>query len=188
VTDTFVVVEEDDHCLRRVDRDGVTVGDVFGRCGSAGIFPGFLNGPTHVVVSPASGAVYVADTGNHRVLRVEGDDATLVLGDGSVSSAGEGAPARLFPVNAPRQLALDGFGNLFVASTAAVRLVANVDGDVDADGDGRVFTVFGGGARAAFPESDTFCLGALTVDADDRVFAADACQGFMVELIAAVAP
>jgi DNA-binding beta-propeller fold protein YncE len=182
-TDTFVVVEEDNHCLQRVDRDGAIVGDVYGNCGTAGIFPGFLSGPTQAVVSPDSGAIYVADTGNNRVLRVENGAATLVIGDGSVSSAGEGEPARLFPVNAPRQLALDDFGNLYIASTTTVRLVANTDGDADADGDDRVFTIFGSGARDRFPESDTFCLNALTVDGDGRVFAADACQGFLVELL-----
>jgi DNA-binding beta-propeller fold protein YncE len=182
-SDTFVVADEADHCVRRVARDGgVLEPPVFGRCGGPGSFPGFLNSPTHVVVSPASGAVYVADTGNHRVLRVQGDEADVVVGDGSVSSAGEGGPARLFPVHAPRQLALDDFGNLYVASTTTVRLIANVDGDGDADGDDRVATVFGGGERRAFPESDTFCLGALTIDGEGDVYAADACQGYLVKL------
>ncbi len=182
-TDSFVVADELDHCVRRLDRSGVVVGEVAGRCGNAGVFQGFLKDPTHVVVSTTSGAVYVADTGNHRVLRIDDNGgATTVIGDGSVSSAGEGSPARLFPVNAPRQLALDDSGNLYVASTTTVRLVANVDGDADADADDRVFTIFGGGARDAFPESDTFCLGSLTLDEDGTVFAADACQGFMVQL------
>ncbi len=180
--DDFVVVDETDHCLKRIDRDGVVVNVVFGRCGTAGVFPGFLNEPTHGVLSPLTGAVYVADTGNHRVLRVQHGIASLVIGDGSVSSAGEGSPARLFPVNAPRQLALDRFGNLYVASTTSLRLVENIDGDDDADGDDRVTTIFGGGARDTFPESDTFCLHTVVVDDDDRVFAADACQGFLVKL------
>jgi cysteine-rich repeat protein len=182
-TDTFVVADEADHCVKRVGRDGVTLETIFGRCGGPGLFPGFLNAPAHVVVWPDTGAVYVADTGNDRVLRVQGGAASVVIGDGSVSSAGEGAPARLFPVNAPGQLAFDAFGNLYVASTTTLRLVANVDGDDDVDGDDRVFTIFGGGARDAFPESDTFCLKTVVVNEDGRVFAADACQGFMVELI-----
>jgi cysteine-rich repeat protein len=187
--DGFVVVDERDHCVKRVGRDGAVVDVVVGRCGTAGLFPGFLNQPTHAVASQASGAIYVADTGNHRVLRVDGaGGASLVLGDGSVSSAGEGSPARLFPVNAPRQLALDRFGNLYVASTTALRLVANVDGDDDADGDDRVTTVFGGGTRETFPESVTFCLDAIVVTDVDRVFAADACQGFMVELVPTFTP
>jgi cysteine-rich repeat protein len=189
-SDSFMIADADAHCIRRVTLtrqapDSATAEDVFGQCGVAGAFPGFLNQPTHALVSPTSGALYIADTGNHRVLRVDFPDAvTVVLGDGSVSSAGEGSPARLFPVNAPRQLAFDDFGNLYVASTTTVRLVANGDGDVDADGDDRVSTIFGGGARSTFPESDAFCLRALTVDHQtNRVFVADACQGFVVELV-----
>ena len=181
-SDNFVVVDQRDHCVQRVGRDGAVLETLAGRCGTAGLFPGFLNDPTHVALSPTSAAVYVADTGNHRVLRVDGGVARLVIGDGSVSSAGEGGPARLFPVDAPRQLACDEFGNLYVASTTTLRLVANVDGDADADGDDRVFTIFGGGARDAFPESDTFCLNTVAVSDDGRVHAADACQGYLVTL------
>lgn len=181
IDDSFVIAEEDNHCVRRVDRDGVVQATVAGVCGTRGSFRGFLNRPDHVAVSPTSGALYVADTDNHRVLRIVDDAVDIVIGDGSVSSAGEGSPARLFPVDAPRQLAIDEHGNLFVTSTTTVRLVANVDGDDDADGDDRVFTIFGGGDRTVFPENSTLCMSALAV-ADGHVFAADACQGFVVEL------
>ncbi len=180
-SDTFLIVDAADHCVRRVGRDGRVSDDILGVCGTPGIFAGFLNEPTHVVISPRTGALYVADTGNHRVLRVIDGSAEVVVGDGSVSSAGEGSPARLFPVNAPRQLALDFWGNLYVASTTTVRFVANVDGDDEADGDDQVATIFGGGARAAFPESDAMCVGALALH-DGDVFVADACQGFLVKI------
>jgi len=186
VTDSFLVADLDDHCIRRLNRDGAVLEAAFGQCGSPGRFPGFLSGPTHIVVSPTTSAFYISDTGNHRVLRVQDGQASLVIGDGSVSSAGEGAPARLFPVNAPRQLAMDEFGNLFVASTTTLRLVANVDGDADADGDDRVFTIFGGGDRLSFPESDTFCLNTAAIGEDGAVYAADACQGYMVKVTAVV--
>ena len=69
-------------------------------------------------------------------------------------------------MNAPRQLALDRFGNLYVASSTTVRLVENVDGDADADGDDRVVTLYGGGDRARFPENASSCLQSLAL-ADD---------------------
>lgn len=107
----------------------------------------------------------------------------VVVGDGSVSSAGEGRPARLFPVNAPRGLGVDRFGNLWVTSTTTVRLIANIDGDDDADGDDLVLTPYGAGDRVDFPEADSFCLEALAV-VDDGIYVADACQGFLVRLTA----
>ncbi len=181
-SDALIVADELGHCVRRVGRDGAVQDTIFGVCGTPGFLPGFLNRPTHVVVSPMTGAVYVADTGNHRVLRVEDGVASVVVGDRSISSAGEGAPARLFPVHAPRQLAMDDFGNLFVSSVTTVRLVANVDDDDDADGDDRVSTIFGGGDRLTFPESDTFCLNTLAMADDGDLYAADACQGYLVKI------
>lgn len=182
-SDTFIVVDEADHCVRRMARGGALLDDtVSGRCGRRGSFPGFLNSPTHVAISPTTGALYVADTENHRVVRVDDNDAVVVLGDGSVSSAGEGEPARLFPVHAPRQLAVDAFGNLFVTSTTTVRLIANIDDDEDADADDRVLTIFGGGDRTTFPESVSLCLSALTLDDAGQVVVTDACQGLVVAL------
>jgi cysteine-rich repeat protein len=189
--DSVVVADEGDHCVVRVDASkaaGVTalVSDVAGAgvCGSIGSFAGFFNHPRHVVVSAASAALYVSDTGNNRVVRVDASGAfSVVLGDGSVSSAGEGSPAKLFPVDAPGQLALDPDGNLFITSRTTVRLVAKRDADVDATGDGAVFTIFGGGARSTFPESASSCLeGLVVVDGGSRVRVADRCQGFLVEL------
>ena len=74
------------------------------------------------------------------------------------------------------------FGNLFVSSLFTVRMVANVDGDDDADGDDRVSTIFGGGDRLTFPESDTFCLNTLAMADDGSLYAADACQGYLVKI------
>jgi hypothetical protein len=85
-------------------------------------------------------------------------------------------------VAGPGQLAVDGHGNLYVTSTTTVRLVANVDGDADADGDDRVITIFGGGDRFAFPESSALCLAGLALSAAGHVQISDSCQGFLVEL------
>jgi len=180
-TGGFLVADAGAHCVVALDADFAVVDTIAGACGQPGNVSGFLNAPASAIRSP-SGAVYVADTGNHRVLRVDDAGLTTVIGDGSPSSAGAGQPARQFPVRSPRQLALDEHGNLFVTSTTTVRLIANVDGDVDADGDDLVSTIFGGGERATFPESDALCVNALTLDGRGGVFVADACQGFLVRL------
>jgi DNA-binding beta-propeller fold protein YncE len=185
-TQSFVVVDEDAACVRRVGRDGSVQATLLGRCGATGSFAGFLDGPSQVAVSPTTGAVYVSDTNNNRVLRVRGGELSVVLGDGSVSSAGTGRPARRFPVNAPRQLAVDVHGNLFVRSTTSVRLIANVDGDADADGDDEVSTIYAGDDRKNFPESDSLCLQALAL-VGDAAYVADACQGFVVRVKPSVA-
>ena len=70
-----------------------------------------------------------------------------------------------------------------------MRLVANVDGDADADGDDAVSTVYGLTGRDDFPQRDSRCLAGLVLDEDsDRLFVADACGGFLVALDLVDAP
>jgi DNA-binding beta-propeller fold protein YncE len=183
--DHIAVTDRAEHCVRRLRADTLALVDVlFGTCGSAGAFAGLVRDPGALVVDAEDGTVYLADTGNHRVLRRDpGGEVDVVIGDGSPSSAGQGSPARDFPLQSPGQLALDASGNLFIASTTTVRLVANVDGDANADGDDFVSTIYGRDNRDAFPQRDSRCLAGLVLDeAADRLIVADACGGFLVAL------
>ena len=70
------------------------------------------------VCSDAGGTVYIADSGNHRVLRLPSSGALQTFaGNGSKGSAGDGGPARLAQLNAPSACASDTAGNLYVADT-----------------------------------------------------------------------
>ena len=130
------------------------------------------------------GELYISDTGNNRVRRV-GPDGLIqtTLGDGSPASSGTGGPARNLPVDAPRELAVDPYSNLFVTSRNTVRLVAAGDNCI-ADGSDQVSTVYGAAPRDEFPTSLTRCLSGIAVHpADDsRVYVSDACLGFLIEL------
>ncbi len=64
----LIVADTANHCLREVRDDGSIAG-FFGQCGLAGSFDDNLSSP-HGLAQGASGAVYVADTGNNRVLRI----------------------------------------------------------------------------------------------------------------------
>jgi hypothetical protein len=180
--DRFLVVDEGDACVRAVDVDlGIAADAVAGVCGQAADAPGFLDAPRAAVA--AGGDIFVSDTANHRVLRFTSPDVgVVVIGDGSNSVAGAGAPARDFAVAAPEQLAFDTFGNLYITSTSVVRLVTDVlDNDNDND---TVFTIFGRD-RSDYPASEAFCLRGLNpigVGVDSGVVVADACQGFVVRL------
>jgi hypothetical protein len=165
---TFAVVDADDHCVRRLSRDLANEGVLFGTCdpAAAGTGERALREPTHLAFS-AAGVLFVADTGNHRVVRIEesGADAIarVVVGNGEGASAGEGAPAALQAVRAPRQIVFDPWHNLYVASTTSVRVVVNGDGDDDGpDGDDPVFTTYGADRRR-YPESDANCVEAVAL-------------------------
>jgi uncharacterized protein (TIGR03437 family) len=70
--------------------------------------------------------VYIADSGNHRVLRLPpGGVLQTAAGNGSKGSAGDEGMARLAQLNAPSACVTDSTGNLFIADTGnhAIRKV-----------------------------------------------------------------
>ncbi|MEZ4364920.1 MAG: hypothetical protein R2939_01370 [Kofleriaceae bacterium] len=131
----------------------------------------------------ADGDLFIADTSNHRIRRVAAGAGTIttVLGDGVAASSGQGAPAMTFPVDSPRGLACDPFGNLVVTSRTAVRLVV-ADGDGVVDGSGAVQTIYGAPPRTAYPESVTTCLTGVAVIDAETVQVTDSCTGVLAEL------
>ncbi len=78
--------------------------------------------PESFVIAP-DGAIYVADTGNHRIRVVSpaGIVSTLA-GTGEPGFSGDGGPAVKASVSAPKALLLDGAGNLYFADSANFRI------------------------------------------------------------------
>ena len=74
-----------------------------------------LANPSGLVVD-AAGRVYIADTGNHRVRRVDPDGTiNTVAGTGDRGYSGDGGPATEAELSRPRALALDSEGNVYIA-------------------------------------------------------------------------
>jgi sugar lactone lactonase YvrE len=194
--DALYVADGGNHCVRALDLTAQTVATLAGTCRAFGHGEGVaardagLFAPRAITGSP-NGDLFIADSGNQRVVRVargDGSDVvTTVLGDGTVSSSGEGAPSRIFPVANPLALATNARGDLFLTSSTVVRLLpANNAGVVDGAGD--VLTIYGRAPRDTFPEERTQCLSGLAVPDDSHVRVVDACAGFLVELTRTVAP
>lgn len=104
-----------------------------------------LNLP-HGLAVDASGNLYIADTGNNRICKLEpGGSLTTVAGSptgnlgGPGALAGDGGPAVQARLNSPLGLAFDANGNLYIADTAN-----NVVRKVTA-GDGQINTIAGDG-------------------------------------------
>ncbi|MFY9609632.1 MAG: RHS repeat-associated core domain-containing protein [Blastocatellia bacterium] len=139
--DSVYVADAGNNRIRRVAPDGAVTtlaGD-----GTAGFADGpgasaRFDNPQAVAVDSA-GMIYVADTGNNRIRRiaVDGTVATLAGDSASGLQDGAGGQARF---NAPRGLAVDDQGNLYVADTgnSAVRAVAPSGNVSTVAGDGTI--------------------------------------------------
>lgn len=101
-----------------------------------------LNAPSDVAID-AAGNLYIADTANQRIRRVDPDGRiTTVAGNGTAAFAGDGGLATEASLNQPTAVAVSPDGTLYVADTGnhAVRRIGR---------DGRVSTLAGDG-RAGF--------------------------------------
>ena len=75
-----------------------------------------LNFPTAVVVD-REGNLYIADTMNHRVRRVDAETGIMstVAGTGQARFSGDGGPANQAALNEPAALVIDDEGRLYIA-------------------------------------------------------------------------
>ena len=113
--------------IRKVDAAGIittVAGDgSFGYGGDGGAaVAAQLQSPWGVAVDGA-GNLYIADTGNSRIRKVDAAGViTTVAGDGTHGYGGDGGPGTLAQLNRPLDVAVDGAGNLYIVDTYNYRL------------------------------------------------------------------
>jgi uncharacterized protein (TIGR03437 family) len=121
----------------------------------------------------AAGDLYIADTGNHLIRKVTAAGiVSTVAGTGSPGGEGDEGPATAAALSAPRGVAVDGSGNVFIADTgnSRIRMVTS---------DGVIHNIAGSGA-AGFAGDGGAALSAqlnapagLLVDGSGDVYIAD---------------
>lgn len=109
-----------------------------------------FNGPDGIAAD-REGNVYVSDSYNHRIRRIDPDGRiTTIAGTGDRGYGGDGGPATAATLNYPGALAVDNAGNLFVADTLNQR-VRRIDRS------GIIQTVVGNGSFG-YPRNGEFAL------------------------------
>ncbi|MEW6684379.1 MAG: fibronectin type III domain-containing protein [Nitrospirota bacterium] len=149
------VSDRGNHRLRRIDAVTGRIATVVGT-GAAGLggdggpaSAAVLNGPSGLAVD-AAGALYVADTNNHRIRKVAGGVISTVAGGGT-AGLGDGGAATAAQLAAPQGVSVEASGTLYIADTNnhRVRRVAGGVISTVAGSGSAGFSGDGGAATAA---------------------------------------
>lgn len=170
---SYLIADTGNHRVRKVSTDGLIT-----TVAGSGVDGGFagddgkaaeaeLNSPSAVSVIPTGGDILIADTGNHRIRRVNSFDTTIttVVGESTQGFDGDGGRANRAKLRSPRGVhALSGGGYLIADSgNNRIRRV---------DVNGFISTVAGAGT-AGFGGDGGLATAALLND-PEGVFARDA--------------
>jgi len=175
--DEFYLADYDQNRVRKVTRSGqistVTGNGKGGFSGEKGpANRAQVDQPEGVAVDRA-GNLFIADTGNYCIRRV--DKAGListVVGTGTDGFLGDGGPATRAQISGPRQIVIDGAGNLFFADNGNSRIRK-------VDTSGRITTIVGAGGEGFSGDGGPASRAKLNlpsgvaVDTDGNVYIAD---------------
>ena len=123
------ITSVDDHCIYEGTVDGgklarIAGNGLIGYSGDGGrALEATFNWP-HEVRADSNGNLFVADTRNHVIRKIDGASGTVttLAGDGTEGFAGDGRKGRDVKFRQPHSVVLDGQGGLLVADTVNHRL------------------------------------------------------------------
>jgi uncharacterized protein (TIGR03437 family) len=132
-----------------------------------------LNGPRGLAVDLA-GNLYIADTANHRIRKLDTHGLlTTVAGNGIAGFSGDGGPAISAELNAPRGVAVDSAGNLYIADYLNSRIREVVNGKIRTIAGG-VSPTFGYGGDGGLGTNALLNFpSAVAVDSSGNVYIGD---------------
>lgn len=119
------ILEREGHSLRRVDAATGIIATIAGTGAKGDSGDGgpatkaTFNGPKELCVAPDGSAVYVVDTENHKIRRVDLKSGLIATaaGDGTRGPAGDGGPATAAQLDRPHGVAVDDMGTFWIGDT-----------------------------------------------------------------------
>ncbi len=169
----LLIADPGNNRIRKVALDGaITTVAGGGSSGDGGVATNASLSSPRGITAAASGALYIADTVNNRIRMVNADGIiTTVAGNGTAGYSGDGSWATNATLRAPQGVALDCFGNLYIADTSNQR-VRKVNGAgiiTTAAGKGMPGNTGDGGAAT----NATLTPAGIAVDSTGNLFIAD---------------
>lgn len=123
----FYIADQGNNRIRKVDANGIITTIAGGSGGYSGdngpATSALLYEPASVLVDVA-GNLYIADTGNNVVRRINANTGviTTYAGNGSENFSGDGTPANLASMYGPYAFALDNEGSLYITDVFSNRI------------------------------------------------------------------
>jgi len=176
------IADTGNHCIRKVDGSGVIntiagIGDQDGYSGDGGqATQAELDNPNDVFVD-SSGNIYIADTDNHRIRKVDAAspyNINTIAGTGSKGDSGDGGPATEAKIGFPRGVYVDSSGNIYIADTYNHRIRK-----VDAASPYNINTIAGTGSKGDLgdggpaTEAELYNPYGVFLDTSGNIFIAD---------------
>ena len=149
------IADSFNHRIRRVDATTGNISTVagtgsFGDSGDGGAATAATLNRPYGVALDGSGNLYIADTDNHRVRRVDtSGNISTVAGTGTLGDSGDGGAATAATLGLPIGVVVDGSGNLYIATGGGIRKVDATTGNISTVALGSGFGGDGGAATAA---------------------------------------
>jgi trimeric autotransporter adhesin len=139
------IADSDNNRVRKVSAGIITTvagnGNAGFSCANGSATGVALHTPQGVAVD-AAGDLFIADYGNQCIRKVSGGSITTVAGNGLASFSGDGGPATSASLNYPTGVAVDSFGNLYIADFVNNRIrMVNAAGTI---------STFAGTGKAGF--------------------------------------
>lgn len=134
-TGNVYIADTEAHAIRRVNTSGnISLFAGTGVKGFAGdngaAAQARFNGPTGLAVDGTRNILYVADTGNHRIRRIDlGNNTITTFAGTGLADLNADAAATSTQLNAPGAVAVDGAGIVYIADTNNHRLVRVANGN-----------------------------------------------------------